>query len=56
MAEFIYQMIKAQMCIRDRSEEWTVDKLSGLWDSAPAPSDPDESVSPERSGLSLIHI
>ena len=32
------------------SEEWTVDKLSGLWDSAPAPSDPDESVSPERSG------
>ena len=31
-------------------EEWTVDKLSGLWDSAPAPSDPDESVSPERSG------
>lgn len=30
------------------SEEWTVDKLSGLWDSAPAPSDPDESVSPER--------
>ena len=32
------------------SEEWTVDKLSGLWDSAPAPSDPDDSVSPERSG------
>ncbi len=32
------------------SEEWTVDKLSGLWDSAPAPSDPDESVSPGRSG------
>lgn len=32
------------------SEEWTVDKLSGLWDSAPAPSDPDESVSPERPG------
>lgn len=32
------------------SEEWTVDKLSGLWDSAPAPSDPDESVSPECSG------
>lgn len=32
------------------SEEWTVDKLSGLWDSAPAPSDPDESVNPERSG------
>lgn len=32
------------------SEEWTVDKLSGLWDSAPAPSDPDESVSPEHSG------
>lgn len=32
------------------SEEWTVAKLSGLWDSAPAPSDPDESVSPERSG------
>ena len=32
------------------SEEWTVDKLSGLWDNAPAPSDPDESVSPERSG------
>lgn len=32
------------------SEEWTVDKLSGLWDSVPAPSDPDESVSPERSG------
>lgn len=31
------------------SEEWTVDKLSGLWDSAPAPSDPAESVSPERS-------
>lgn len=31
------------------SEEWTVDKLSGLWDNAPAPSDPDESVSPERS-------
>lgn len=30
------------------SEEWTVDKLSGLWDSAPAPSDPDESMSPER--------
>ncbi|WP_080974896.1 hypothetical protein [Rothia mucilaginosa] len=32
------------------SEEWTVDKLSGLWDSAPAPSDPDDSVSPERPG------
>jgi conserved hypothetical protein len=32
------------------SEEWTVDKLSGLWDSAPAPSDPDESVNPGRSG------
>lgn len=32
------------------NEEWTVDKLSGLWDSAPAPSDPDDSVSPERSG------
>ena len=32
------------------SEEWTVDKLSGLWDSAPAPSDPDDSVSPGRSG------
>ena len=32
------------------SEEWTVDKLSGLWDSAPAPSDPDESLNPERSG------
>ena len=32
------------------SEEWTVDKLSGLWDNAPAPSDPDESVNPERSG------
>lgn len=32
------------------SEEWTVDKLSGLWDSAPAPSNPDDSVSPERSG------
>ena len=32
------------------SEEWTVDKLSGLWDSAPAPSDPDDSVNPERSG------
>lgn len=32
------------------SGEWTVDKLSGLWDSAPAPSDPDDSVSPERSG------
>ena len=32
------------------SEEWTVDKLSGLWDSAPAPSDPDDSASPERSG------
>lgn len=30
------------------SEEWTVDKLSGLWDGAPAPSDPDESMSPER--------
>ena len=30
------------------SEEWTVDKLSGLWDSAPAPSDPDESVNLER--------
>lgn len=32
------------------SEEWTVDKLSGLWDNAPAPSDPDESLNPERSG------
>ena len=32
------------------NEEWTVDKLSGLWDSAPAPSDPDDSVSPGRSG------
>ena len=32
------------------SEEWTVDKLSGLWDSAPAPSDPDDSVSSGRSG------
>ena len=32
------------------SEEWTVDKLSGLWNSAPAPSDPDDSVSPGRSG------
>lgn len=32
------------------SEEWTVDKLSGLWDSAPAPSDPDDSVSPGHSG------
>lgn len=32
------------------SEEWTVDKLSGLWDSAPAPSDPDDSVNPGRSG------
>lgn len=32
------------------SEEWTVDKLSGLWDSAPAPSDPDESVNPGSSG------
>ena len=32
------------------SEEWTVDKLSGLWDSAPAPSDPDESMNPGRSG------
>lgn len=31
-----------------KSEEWTVDKLSGLWDGAPAPSDPDESMSPER--------
>lgn len=30
------------------NEEWTVDKLSGLWDSAPAPSDPDESVNPEH--------
>ena len=32
------------------NEEWTVDKLSGLWDNAPAPSDPDDSVSPGRSG------
>lgn len=30
------------------NEEWTVDKLSGLWDSAPAPSDPDESGNPEH--------
>ena len=30
------------------NEEWTVDKLSGLWDGTPAPSDPDESVNLER--------
>lgn len=29
------------------SEEWTVDKLSGLWDGAPAPAGTGESDSPE---------
>ena len=30
-----------------RSEEWTVDKLTGMWDDAPAPAGPGESDSPE---------
>ena len=29
------------------SEEWTVDKLTGMWDDAPAPAGPGESDSPE---------
>ena len=29
------------------SEEWTVDKLTGMWDGAPAPAGPGESDSPE---------
>ena len=36
-----------RLAVALESEEWTVDKLTGMWDDAPAPAGPGESDSPE---------
>lgn len=36
-----------RLAVALESEEWTVDKLTGMWDGAPAPAGPGESDSPE---------